>query len=77
LGLLDDNEYDYVPQHMLWPSPPHHQKEEVEVLVDMPTGLSEEEAIQMAIQDSHLVELFQWEGLGLQLHASAPAQPAG
>jgi hypothetical protein len=37
----------------------------------MPSGLSEEEAIQLIIQDSELVELSQWEGLGLQLHASA------
>jgi hypothetical protein len=54
----------------------------------MPLGLSEEEALQVAIERSALIELGQWEGLGVQLHASdngdvvmppppEPAAPAG
>jgi hypothetical protein len=47
------------------------EEEEIPVEEYMPSGLSEEEAIPLIIQDSELVELSQWEGLGLQLHASA------
>jgi hypothetical protein len=75
----DDDDYDApadASYHILWPlSPPHEEeaKEEEEIPVEeyMPSRLSEEEAIQLIIQDSELVELSQWEGLGLQLHASA------
>jgi hypothetical protein len=37
-------------------------KEAVPVEEYMPPGLSEEEVIQMAIQDSELVDLSQWKG---------------
>jgi hypothetical protein len=33
--------------------------------------LSEEEAIQLAIERSEIIELDQWEGLGVHLHALA------
>jgi hypothetical protein len=54
-----------VPQDVPWPAP---SQEEQEITVEeyMPLGLSEEEAI----QDSEIFKLFQWEGLGVQLHAS-------
>jgi hypothetical protein len=56
----------------------------------MSLGLSKDEAVQLAMEQSELIELGQWEGLGVQLHASAtgyravppppppppPAQPA-
>jgi hypothetical protein len=56
LGLLGDDECNYdAPQNMLWPSPPEG---DMEVLVEdcIPPGISKEEAIQIAIQDSELIE---------------------
>jgi hypothetical protein len=37
----------------------------------MPPSLSEEEAIQLAIEWNELIELSQWEALGVQLRALA------
>jgi hypothetical protein len=67
LGLLKNDEYDYdaladAPQHVPCLPPPQEEEEkEVEVPVEeyMPPSISEEEAIQMAIEDS---ELSPWEG---------------
>jgi hypothetical protein len=47
----------------------------------MPPGMSKEEAIQLAMEQSELLELDQWDGLGVQLHTLAfgnhvaPLQP--
>jgi hypothetical protein len=42
----------------------------------MPPGIFKEEAIQIATENFELVELSQWEVLGLQLHASAHSDAA-
>jgi hypothetical protein len=42
-----------------------------------PSDLSEEEALQLAIEESELVELGNWEGLRAQLAASASSNGAG
>jgi hypothetical protein len=37
----------------------------------MPSGLSENEAIRLNMEQSKLIELSQWKDLSVQLHASA------
>jgi hypothetical protein len=69
LGLLGNDEYDYdalanTPQYVPCLPPLQEEEEkdkEVEVSVEeyMPPGISEDEAIQMAIGDS---EMSPWEG---------------
>jgi hypothetical protein len=78
-GLLGNNKYNYdmpvdAPQHMAWsPSPPREEeaKEAIPMEEYMPLGLSEEEAIRLAMEQSELLELGQWEGLGVQFYTSA------
>jgi hypothetical protein len=86
-GLLGDAEYDYDadphPQRQVvpWVPPPPEEEEEVaEEVVEasalsvelyQPPDLSEEEALWWAIEESELVVLGNWEGLGAQLAASA------
>jgi hypothetical protein len=62
-------------------SSPSEEKEEAEeAALQMeeypPSDLSEEEAIRRAIEESELLELGQWVGLGSQLQASAPTSRA-
>jgi hypothetical protein len=74
-GLLGDEEYNYdVSQHASWPlsSPLQKEAEEEEISAEeyMPPELSKKEAILLAMEQSKLIELGQWEGLSVQLHAS-------
>jgi hypothetical protein len=60
------------------PWPDEEEAEEVALPVEeyQPLDLSEEEAIQRAIEESELLELGQWAGLGAQLAASASTSRA-
>jgi hypothetical protein len=92
-GLLGDAEYDYDadphPQRQVvpWVPPPPEEEEEVaEEVVEasalsvelyQPPDLSEEEALWWAIEESELVVLGNWEGLGAQLATSAFTSRSG
>jgi hypothetical protein len=92
-GLLDDAEYDYdadpYPQQQVphWvPSPPEEDNDEEEHVMEAPVlmveqyqplDLSDEDALQRAIEESELIELGNWEGLGAQLAASASTSRGG
>jgi hypothetical protein len=78
-GLLGDEEYDYsadvnASQQVPWALPPPEEEEAEEVAISVeeyqPPDLSEEEAIRRAMEESKLLELGLWDGLGTQLQAS-------
>jgi hypothetical protein len=88
-GLLGDAEYDYAaevyPQQLvpyLVPPPPEveeaEEAKEVPLPVEeyQPPDVSEEEALRRAIEESELVELGNWVGLGVQLAAFASTSRA-
>jgi hypothetical protein len=69
-GLLGDEEYDYdapanVPQHMSWPPSQEAEEEVISMEEYMSPGLSEEKTVRLAMVQSELIELGQWEGLGV------------
>jgi hypothetical protein len=69
-GLLDDEEYDYdapanAPQHMSWPPSQEAEEEVISMEEYMSPGLSEEKTVRLAMVQSELIELGQWEGLGV------------
>jgi hypothetical protein len=83
-GLLGDEEYDYgvpgnAPQQVPW-APPLGKEEADEVMIPVeeyqPPDLLEEEAIRRAMEESELLELGLWDGLGTQLQASATSDRA-
>jgi hypothetical protein len=59
----------------LWTPPPPKEEEAEEVALPVeeyqPPDLSEQEAIRCVIEESELLELSHWVGLGVQLQASA------
>jgi hypothetical protein len=76
-SLLGDEEYDYgatvnTPQQVPRAPPEEEEAEEVVIPVEeyQPQDLSEEEAIRPAMEESNLLELGLWDGLGTQLQAS-------
>jgi hypothetical protein len=78
-GLLGDEEYDYgapgnAPLQVPWVPPPPEEEEDEEVVILVeeyaPWDLSKEEAIRRSIEESELIELGLWDGLGTQLKAS-------
>jgi hypothetical protein len=84
-GHLGDEEYDYntdvnASQQVPWALPPPEEEEAEEVAIPMeeyqPPDLSEEEAIRRAMEESKLLELGLWDGLGTQLQASMTSDRA-
>jgi hypothetical protein len=77
-GILDDDKYEYdvhvgAQEPAMWAPPPQEREakeEPIQVEEYMPPCLSEEEAIRLAMEQSEILELSQWDDLGMQLHAS-------
>jgi hypothetical protein len=61
----------YPPQQVPWAPAPSEEEEAKEVVIPVeeyqPPNLSEEEAIRRAMEESELLELGLWDGLGAQL----------
>jgi hypothetical protein len=77
-GILGDDEYEYdapigAQEPEAWAPPPQEEEakeEPIQVEEYMPPCLLEVEAIRLAMEQSEILELSQWDDLGLQLHAS-------